>query len=110
MNPTTVRVTDKHIAEGRPGDACACAFACAVIDTLFAEGEAVRNVHVGAPGGEGADDPYAGWRVSVSLWNADAPGPYRALLDREAVDWIGAFDADAPVEPIEVTLTWEAVL
>lgn len=100
---TTVRVTEKHIAEGHPDNACACAFALAVFEALAVEGKAVRNIHVGAPGTMG--DPYTEWRVRVTLY--DGPYPITAGLDREAVDWIVLFDNSQPTEPFETTLTWE---
>lgn len=103
---TTVRVTEKHIAEGRPGNSCLCALALAVCEALSLEGVAVNVVSIGAPGGDMAH-PYDGWRVQLGLYEGGGTKWLRAELSREAIDWIGLFDTAAPVKPIEVTLTWE---
>jgi hypothetical protein len=101
---TTVRVTDKHIEEGRPGDACACALSLAVVEALSSEGAAVRNVHVGAPGF--MDNPYAEWCVRVTLY--DEPHALTAEISRPVIDWIALFDNGQDVEPIEISLTWKS--
>lgn len=103
---TTVRVTEKCIAEGRPGNSCLCAFALAVCEALADDGAAVRVVSIGAPGGDMAH-PYDGWRVQLGLYEGGGTKWLRAELGREAIDWIGLFDDSRAVEPIEVTLTWE---
>lgn len=97
---TTVRVTQYHIDHGRKGNACNCAFALAIIDALDNEGIIIDSVWVGSANG-------TRFRAEVR----DTTGETRmARLDDDIERWIGFFDDGCPVDPFEVTLTWEPAL
>jgi hypothetical protein len=102
---TAVRVTEKHITDGRPSDACNCPFALAVTEALAAEGATVTSIWVGEPDFEGDSD--ARWGVEVKLYDDGVSRTRTAELSQRAIDWIVAFDTDKAVDPIEVELTWE---
>jgi hypothetical protein len=101
---TKVSVTEKHIANGEREDACSCAVALAAIDALTEAHVDFSYLRVGVFGDTDDANPYAGWQVAVrrpdGRW-------FSAALDRDVVDWIGNFDAEKPVQPFEVELTWE---
>lgn len=101
LTATTVRVTRQHIDAGKPGDACRCAFALAVIDAIDNEGIQAWRVDVDGPGG-GKD-----WRTTAHLDEDERSRVYAASLPRSVVDWILDFDEGEPVQPFEVQLNWE---
>lgn len=106
MNPTTVRVTDRHIAEGRACSGSECPIALAVLDALAAESVKVAWVLV---------DTY-----DVRVEQSDAAGRrlFAADLDGRASSFVGAFDepvdsdlrdADA-IAPFEFELSWRELV
>lgn len=99
MSDTTiVRVTQRHIDQGKKGNACNCAFALAIIDALDNDGIIIDNVWVGST--HDLDCLHAEVR--------DTAGETRvARLGDDVSRWIGEFDDGFAVEPFEVTLTWE---
>ena len=92
---TVVRVTDRHIAEGKPRNECECPFALAVLEALAAEGMKVAAVDVDY--------------FDVFVVQEDETGcrRYRATLPAEAAEFVDNFDDGDPVVPFEVELTWE---
>lgn len=107
MNPTTVRVTEQHIAKGAACQGHRCPIALALIDALRADGLDVDSVmasetQVSAIARNRGDD----WRR------------LRADLDDRGCRFVEAFDTveeertdsdrDA-IAPFEMVLTWEAL-
>lgn len=102
MNVTTVRVTDKHIAEGRACSGSECPLALAVLDALAADGVKVAWVLV---------DSY-----DVRVEQSDAAGyrRFRADLDGRASAFVVAFDEPvdsdlrgaSDIAPFEMELSW----
>lgn len=101
MKTTSVRVTDKHIAEGEPSDPFHCAFAVALRDTLAAEGMSGALIEVSDEGGE--------WSAIVEQADEAGYRRFRAELDEEAVEFVQAFDARDEVGPCEFELAWQVM-
>ncbi|HEX4790180.1 MAG TPA: hypothetical protein VH372_17065 [Actinospica sp.] len=105
MSPTTVRVTGKHIAEGRACSGSECPIALAVLEALAAQG-VKAGVMV---------DSY-----DVTVTQNDAAGyrRFRAGLDSHASSFVDAFDEpedsdlrDADIiAPFELELTWRELV
>lgn len=102
MNPTIVRVTDRHIADGVSCDSAACPVALAVLDALAAEGVRAARVMVDS------------FDATVTLGDAPVERRYRADLDSRASRFVEAFDevegsdlrgAD-DIAPFELELSW----
>jgi hypothetical protein len=98
VNVTTVRVTDRHIAEGVSCNSAACPIALALLDALVAEGVRVDSLFV--------DETDA----RVVTW-CDTAGAlkFRADLPAEATEFVRSFDDGEAVGPIEVELSWRDV-
>lgn len=99
MNPTTVRVTDKHIADGKPCSSARCPIALALHEALAAEG--VQQVQ-----GLMVDD----FRVRFTHYAAPGWPTYRAELPAVAAGFINHFDGALPVKPFEFELTWREAI
>lgn len=106
MNPTTVRVTARHIADGAACQGHRCPVALAVIEALVIDSYVVESVMV-------VED-----HVSAIARNRGGRGTWRRLradLDTRGSDFVNAFDTaeeertdshrDAIV-PFETVLTW----
>jgi hypothetical protein len=93
---TVIRVTDRHIAEGKPRSECECPLALAVIEALAADG-------VIAEAGTVEVDYYDVFVVDGET----GCRRYRATLPAEAADFVDDFDDGDPVVPFEVELAWE---
>jgi hypothetical protein len=103
VNTTTVRVTAKHIADGKPGDACTCALALAIGDALREQGTDAARIEV--------SDPSTGeWTAEVEQHDEAGMRVFSAHLDDDAAGWVQAFDANELVEPFETELTWTDAL
>ena len=100
MIATKVSVTEKHIADGEPGDPYCCALALALLDALSAEGAEVTRIEV--------TDAEGGWTAEVEQDDAAGLRVFWAELDEETVEFVEAFDAQLRVGPFETELTWEA--
>lgn len=101
MKPTTVRVTEQHIADGEPGEPCLCALALALNDALAAEGADLADLQV--------TDAYGGWEARVEQRDVAGPRRFRAELDEEAAEFVEAFDSELPVGPAEFEFTWSEI-
>lgn len=100
---TTVCVTQDHIDNGMPGDACACAFAAAVDDALREQGIKPVTVHVHCLNGEGSR---GGWVAEIGLGTYFRPRLAVAELPGTVVDWIYGYDEGEHVAPFEIRLAW----
>lgn len=96
MNPSiTVRVTDKHIADGVSCSSARCPIALALHEALAAEGvQQVQGLFV--------DETALRFTHYIP---ADAHR-YRAELPAEAAEFINHFDGALPVKPFEFELAW----
>lgn len=108
MNVTTVRVTEKHIADGTACNGSHCPIALAVLDALGAQGAAVAIVQV---------DNYD-VDVTVTCQDGDGVRKFRADLDSHASSFVEAFDdaedsdgRDASlIAPFETELAWRELV
>lgn len=98
MITTTVRVTEKHIADGTPCNSARCPIALALFEALAAEGvQQVQGLFVGEA------------TVRFTHYVAPVSRRYRADLTAEACEFINRFDERHPVEPFEFELKFELI-
>lgn len=97
----TVRVTDKHIAEGVRCDDNSCPVALAVIDALAGAGIACGAVSVECEYVQ-ADFFEGGAERVLRMYHAELPP--------RASDFVWDFDGEKPVVPFEMVLEFREVV